>query len=72
MNTATKYFRILINKILIMFIWIIILMCLCGLSIIPVSYFYILYAISCVIVVGGGCWFCHLLDETNIRLRNRS
>ena len=64
-------FRIWVNKILIMIIWLVMLVYLSGLSIIPVSSLYILYAISCVVVVYAGCWFWHLLDEANKRMRKK-
>jgi len=72
MRTFKNKFRILINKLLIVIIWFIMLIYFCGLSIIPISSMYILYAISCVVVVYGGCWFMHLLDEANKKIRNRN
>lgn len=71
MKALKTNFRIWVNKILIMFIWIVMLVYLSGLSIIPVSSIYILYAISCVVVVYTGCWLWHLLDEANKRLRKK-
>lgn len=72
MSTLKKHFRIWINRVLMLIIWIIMFMYLCGLSVIPVSSLYILYAISCVVVVYGGCWFMHLLDEANKKIRNKN
>lgn len=71
MSTLKKNIRIGVNKILIVIIWMIMFTYLCGLSVFPVNAMYILYSISCVIVVYSGCWFWHLLDEANKRLRKR-
>lgn len=71
MKELKTNFRIWVNKVLIMFIWLVMLVYLSGLSIIPVSSIYILYAISCVVVVYTGCWLLHLLDEANKRLRKK-